>query len=67
MDTIDFGQLFIHLRHVLTPAQIIDRAGISDMTVDDVQAFFKYAQQLLDLHHEVCPELHTQQLLLIRK
>lgn len=67
METIDFKQLIDNLKEKLSHKEIKDRAGIKSIQPDDLQEMFETMQSLLDLHHEVCPESHNKEILVIPK
>ena len=67
METVDVQQLVDNLKGTLSHREIINKAGLKKINVDAMQRALEDVQNLLDLHLEVCPELHTPEILFIRK
>jgi len=65
MDTIDFIQLVDNLKEKMSHKEIREATGIKKLKPKEMMALFEEAQALLNLHHEVCPESHTKEILLV--
>jgi len=66
MDTIDFQQLVLNLMGRLPCSDIIKQTGLTEHDISNINNTFQAIQNLLDLHLEVCPDLHNKEQLIIK-
>lgn len=65
MDIIDFKQLVDNLKETMSHKEIKEATGLKKIKPEELQQAFEDAQKLAELHLKVCPDLHTQEILLV--
>lgn len=65
MDTIDCAQLYSSLKEKLKHKEILEQSGIKKLNIHELQESLEKIQKLMDLHVEVNPENHTQDILMM--
>jgi hypothetical protein len=66
--TIDWQQIILNLLHVSTPQAIESATGISRQRLKDMQEpLFSEGIELLNIHFDLCPDLHTHEFIFINK